>query len=244
MRSTREHYETHLGPIYSWMSGSAFEARDHSRRLFDELEIAGPGAALDLGGGNGAQAIPLAKLGFYVTAVDFCDVLLDELAGESRALPITIAREDIESFDDPQHSSLDLTVCMGDTLPHLASLEQIDSLVRRVATWLKPGGSFVVTYRDYFSHELTGEKRFIPVRQDPDQLLTCFLEYGLKAETVYDIVDRQINGAWSQYISSYKKTRIDPKWLSAKALSYGLSMVKRFDSQGMLVDNYRKRGAP
>lgn len=243
MRSTRHHYESHLGPIYSWMSGSAFEAREQNRSVFDKLGIAGPGLAVDLGCGNGAQAIPLALLGFDVTAVDFCEVLLDELAAELDSLPIKIVHEDIETFDGPAAGSLDLATCMGDTLPHLASIEEAELLIRKVATWLRPGGLFVVSYRDYFSSELSGEKRFIPVRQEFDRLLTCFLEYSREMVTVYDIINRRSGDGWVQEVSCYKKTRIDPRWLEASAHENGLSVLSQFDRRGMLFACFQKRGA-
>jgi len=243
MRSTRKHYESHLGPIYAWMSGSARESREQNRHLFDELGINGPGLAVDLGCGNGAQSIPLANLGYQVTAVDFCEVLLDELAAESDSLPIEIVHEDIDTFDAPEAESLNLATCMGDTLPHLASLEAVELLIQRVSSWLKPGGLFVLSYRDYISTVLSGEKRFIPVRQDSDQLLTCFLEYRRETVTVYDIINRRSGDSWVQDVSSYKKSRIDPRWLDDKAHDYGLSILSQIERQGMLIACFHKRRA-
>jgi transcriptional regulator with AAA-type ATPase domain len=58
------------------------------------------------------------------------------------------------------------TSCMGDTLTHLSSRSEVSNLFQSVARALKPGGRFVVTYRDLASVELLGLDRFIPVRSD------------------------------------------------------------------------------
>ncbi|MCK9407771.1 MAG: hypothetical protein WCX28_01270 [Bacteriovoracaceae bacterium] len=43
----------------------------------------------------------------------------------------------------------------------------------------------LLTFRDY-STELTGNSRFIPVKSDASQILTCILEYSSETVTVTD----------------------------------------------------------
>ena len=72
MASVRDHYNRHLGPIYSWMAGEFESASQQSAAIFDELDLrsANNGIAVDLGAGHGLQSIPLARRGFNVFAVD------------------------------------------------------------------------------------------------------------------------------------------------------------------------------
>jgi hypothetical protein len=65
---------------------------------------------------------------------------------------------------------------MGDTLPHLESLEAVELLLEAIAAALLPGGVFVTILRDYASRQLEGVDRFLPVRQDERRILTCFRE--------------------------------------------------------------------
>jgi len=77
MASVKDHYDIHLASLYSWMSGGAAAARQRFVDFFHGLRLppAKPGAqALDLGAGNGFQAIPLAQLGYQVTALDLSEV--------------------------------------------------------------------------------------------------------------------------------------------------------------------------
>ncbi len=77
MNNAKEHYNQHLGAIYSWMAGDANVALERNRRLFHQLglDTAPKGLAIDLGCGTGFQSIPLAELGYSVLAVDSCAVL-------------------------------------------------------------------------------------------------------------------------------------------------------------------------
>lgn len=73
--------------------------------LVDETRDQAPGAALDLGCGEGADAIWLAQRGWHVTAVDVSPVALERAAQHSRAADlvdrITFAHHDLDqTFPD------------------------------------------------------------------------------------------------------------------------------------------------
>ncbi len=57
-----------------------------------------------------------------------------------------------------------LIVCLGDTLTHLESTDDVERLVRDVATSLRPGGRFVATFRDY-THPAAGVRALHPRAQ-------------------------------------------------------------------------------
>ena len=75
---TQRHYDEHLGPVYGWMLGDQDAARDRARQLFVDIGVeTGAGAvAVDLGAGTGVQSIPLAEMGFEVSAIDSCEGLV------------------------------------------------------------------------------------------------------------------------------------------------------------------------
>ena len=81
MTSVKEHYDRHLGSIYTWMLGDFEAARGRCRELLTKLDLepAASGWAVDLGCGSGVQALALADLGFQVLAVDGCAALVEEL---------------------------------------------------------------------------------------------------------------------------------------------------------------------
>ena len=97
MAEVREHYDEHLGPIYEWMAGPFESACLPSSRLFERLGLqpGSSGVAVDLGCGHGLQALPLAKRGYRVIAVDSCPLPQGQL--EARAdRPGTSSRRSLE----------------------------------------------------------------------------------------------------------------------------------------------------
>jgi hypothetical protein len=50
-----------------------------------------------------------------------------------------------------------------------------------------------------------GQKRFIPVRSDPNRILTCFLEYEDDAVTVCDILHEREETWWHQRLGAFAK---------------------------------------
>ena len=217
MPSVLEHYEKHLGPIYTWMAGGAENALARGRQELLDLGLLDCGAqqAVDLGAGFGMHAIPLARAGCHVLAVDSSGVMLEELRAQARGLPVTAVRDDLLNF--PAHASggLQIALCMGDTLTHLPDRPSVHALFQAVAESLSPQGTFIVSFRDY-SRELEGPNRFIPVRSDGSRLLTCFLEYRGRTVTVHDIVHEWRDGAWGMRVSAYPKLRLEPDWVASQ----------------------------
>ncbi len=241
MTEVRKHYDEHLGPIYEWMAGPFETACVPSMRLFEELglEPRSSGVAVDLGCGHGLQALPLAKRGYRVIAIDMCAVLLDQLAARAEAFPIQTVHADIADCGEHIPPQIDLAVCMGDTLTHLRSLGEVADLIRRLASALAPGGVFVATFRDYVSSPLDGDERFIPVRSDENRILTCFLEYREDFVRVHDLVHERSESGWNLTVSSYEKLRLDPHWVAAVAQESGLRIIVDRTERGLVSLAFR-----
>jgi SAM-dependent methyltransferase len=231
MTSVARHYESLLAPIYLWMAGGLDSALSGGAADVAEF-LATPGYAVDLGAGFGMHAIPLAWAGFQVLAIDTSSHLLEQLRHNSVGLPVVTQQADLREFARYTARPADLILCMGDTLAHLASAEEVSALLREVAASLRPGGRFVATLRDYRNLP-SGEKRFIPVRSDPQMIHTCFLEEAADGVVVYDILHEYRERAWHQRVSSYKKLRLSPESVLRAAEDAGLSCLSRPGVSGM-----------
>jgi SAM-dependent methyltransferase len=235
MATSETHYRKHLGPVYSWMLGDLDAAFARGAREIDDLPLpASRGAALDLGAGLGLHALPLAKRGFAVVAIDNCQVLLDELRSRARGLAIAIHLADLLDFRGFLAKQPQVIVCMGDTLTHLAAVSMVESLLEAVASSLAPGGVFAATFRDYATSELKGEQRFILVRGDDTRILTCVLEYQDHQVVVQDLLHEKQNGRWHQAVSSYPKLRLAPEWVVYKLSEQGLEVKRDATASGMV----------
>jgi 2-polyprenyl-3-methyl-5-hydroxy-6-metoxy-1,4-benzoquinol methylase len=104
-----------------------------------------PGDALDVGCGEGADAIWLAGQGWRVTAVDVSAVALDRAArhaaaqGSQLAARITWQQEDLMSWD-PGPAHFDLVSAQFMYLPHPA----FEDMYARLAAAVRPRGTLLM----------------------------------------------------------------------------------------------------
>ena len=207
--TVKEHYDKHLGNIYSWMTGD-FEIKQKEFRNFLQENAIIPTSgkiAIDLGAGHGIQSVALAKLGFNVIAVDFNDQLLAELKINAKDLKIEILNDDIKKVKQFAKIEPELIICCGDTLSHLDNKNNIKEFIKDISNTLTKNGKIVLSFRDY-SSELTGDDRFIPVKSDETKILTCILDYDKETVRVTDLLYEKTETGWKQKVSSYLKVRI------------------------------------
>jgi len=235
MSTVLQHYANHLGPIYLWMAGGFERAIEMGRSDLRALDVPiRPGmTALDLGAGFGMHAVPLAQAGCSVTAVDSSEILLRELQQHSEGLAIRVAEGDLLDFrrhiDGPQS----LVLCMGDTLTHIQSQEEVAHLFKEVSEVLAPDGVFAMTYRNY-STPASGTGRFILVRSDDSRIHTCLLEEGPTHMDVSDVIHERSGDAWRMEVSSYKKLRLAPEWVLRALREAGMTPEASPGPRGMI----------
>ncbi len=134
-----------------------------------------PGTALDVGCGEGGDAIWLAQRGWRVTATDLSTVALDRAASYAGAAGvadrITWVQVDLTA-EVP--TGFDLVSAQFMQLPRA----QVDVLQRRLAAAVNPGGTLLVVGHDFSDTETTIGRPKIPdmfytaadvaARLDPD----------------------------------------------------------------------------
>lgn len=236
MATVTEHYDNLLADYYSWMFGD-FQAKVAANREFFSAQGMVPqrsAVAVDLGAGSGFQSLALAQLGFQVLAVDLSRKLLDELQSHSGVLSVAAIHDDLLNFPSHCQGKVELCVCMGDTLPHLASSAQVAELFGKVYQALEGGGKFVLTFRD-LTFELKGLERFIPVRSDANTIFTCFLEYEPEQVRVHDLVYTKTGEKWELRKSCYRKLRLSPEWVTERLNEAGFSVGISETDNGMIT---------
>lgn len=116
-----------------------------NRFLVGEVADLAPGRALDLGAGEGRNAIWLAERGWRVTAVDFSEVALEKarrIAAE-REVAIETAFADLTEYR-PEPAAYDLVLLLYLHMPPSEMAGVVDRAARAVA----PGGTFLLIGHD------------------------------------------------------------------------------------------------
>ena len=209
----KAHYDTHLAAFYSWMVGDFDRARGAMTTYFEAQGVRphhhGNGLAVDLGAGTGVQTVALARLGFRVQAVDFNAHLLAELRERAQGLPVKTCEGNLLDFRQQlQGEAPEVMVCMGDTLTHLSSGEEVAALLTDCYQASGPESRLLLSFRP-LTQELHDTQRFLPVRHDANRIHTCFLEYFPDKVRVTDLLhERTPGGVWTQKASSYYKLRL------------------------------------
>lgn len=116
--------------------------------LVDQARGLTPGRALDVGAGEGGDAIWLAEQGWQVTASDISGRALDRVAAEAarRKLDVECVRADANSLEPFAAGGFDLVSAQYASLPRTPDDRGIHNVLAAVA----PGGTLVVV-----SHDLT-----------------------------------------------------------------------------------------
>lgn len=136
--------------------------------LVTEAESLAPGAALDVGCGEGADAIWLAERGWRVTAVDISSVALQRATANAGhadpgvAARIEWVREDLKTWD-PGPVRFDLVSAQYLHLPSVAR----QPLFARLAAVVAPGGTLLIV-----GHHPSDLQTTMPRPPEPDLFFT------------------------------------------------------------------------
>jgi SAM-dependent methyltransferase len=148
-------------------SHAALWSGNPNAHLVAEADALAPGTALDVGAGEGADAIWLATRGWRVTAVDISAVALERAAGHAGHAGSAIAErirwlhQDVLNWDPP-HDRYDLISAQYMQLP----TEPRRALFDRLASAVAPGGTLLIV-----GHH-PSDLEVMPRHQPPDLLFT------------------------------------------------------------------------
>jgi len=114
--------------------------------LVHEVGDMAPGRALDVGAGEGGDAIWLAEQGWKVTAADVSERALDRVRAEAdrRSLDVECRRADANAFEPFGGTTYDLVSAQYASIPRTPD----DRAVRNLMAAVAPGGTLLVVSHD------------------------------------------------------------------------------------------------
>ncbi|MFU8831817.1 MAG: class I SAM-dependent methyltransferase [Wenzhouxiangella sp.] len=129
-----------FGPLM-FNKESFAEAADQVPKLVDLAGIE-PEQVLDLGAGPGRHALPLARKGYTVTAVDTSAGLLQKLEAERGELPIETICADMRAFVREQ--AYDLVLVMWTSFGYFDDEADHEKVLNNILQSLKPSGRVIL----------------------------------------------------------------------------------------------------
>jgi len=149
------------------------------------VERRGTGRALDIGCGEGVNAVYLARHGFSVVAVDFVPAALELARGRALAAGVAIELRESDVLDYDPPTGFDLVLDSG-CLHHLPSAK-VAAYRERLDQWLRPGGDFLLVH--FLKRNALDWRPAAPRRVPRDEIVRSFPALHLEAydETVYHV---------------------------------------------------------
>ena len=152
-----EHGEARFGPEaqaaewdarYRERDGAMWSGRPNGRLVAETADLT-PGQALDVGCGEGADAIWLARRGWTVTAIDISDVAISRAREAAEQAGVTVEWLSGDAQQTPLPAgSFDLVSLQYPALPKAAG----ETAVRTLLDAVRPGGLLLAVYHD-LDHE-------------------------------------------------------------------------------------------
>ncbi|NVM27743.1 MAG: class I SAM-dependent methyltransferase [Candidatus Helarchaeota archaeon] len=137
---------------------------------------------LDCACGTGVQSIGLLKAGFEVVSSDLSEKMLKQAIkhGKQEGVTLSTVQADFRELTRKFSDKFDAVVCMGNSLPHLLSDQEIKKALLNMHQLLNDKGLLVVDIRDLEALFATGD-RFMPVRVNA--------EHGENLVTILYVID-------------------------------------------------------
>lgn len=149
--------------------------RPHFQAFLDEFHFR---TALDAGSGTGFHSLLLAQLGVQVTAVDISPKMINALLGHARRYGLRISSIEGSFAEVPQivSNGFDAVFCMGNSLAHATSRDELGSWLRAFAEVLLPDGVLILQNLNY-DRILAERNRIQSTKDVGNKSFTRFYDY-------------------------------------------------------------------
>lgn len=185
---------------------------------------------LDVGCGTGFHSILLAKIGCEVTAVDVSEKMLAKLQNNASKYGVTVktVQSSFQELATNVNSGFDGIFCMGNSLPHLLNIGEIDSALKNFKSVLNNNGKLFLQILNY-NRILNEKKKIQSVREVGGK---TYIRYYNYYDTHIEFNIRLSNGIQN----SIKLLPITKKILEERMQSVNFSTTKFYGS--ILLESY------
>jgi SAM-dependent methyltransferase len=177
---------------------------------------------LDVACGTGMHAIALAQRGYEVVGADLSGEMIERARANARAERAAAAagmgvRFEVAGFGELAEAltperAFDAVLCLGNSLPHLLTPDDLAAALADFAACLRPEGLLLIQNRNFDAVLARGE-RWMPLQAcregDREWLFLRFYDFESDGTLTFNVVTlrREEEGNWSQRLAT---TRLWP----------------------------------
>lgn len=120
-------------------------------------------SSLDVACSTGFHVIMFRRLGLDAVGVDASPRMIDKAKANSVTCGVTVEYilGDVSTLSKRFSEGFDIITCLGDTLPHFKTKQEVKTTFEEVYKCLNPGGLFVLQNRNY-DFIIKNQVRFMP----------------------------------------------------------------------------------
>jgi glycine/sarcosine N-methyltransferase len=168
--------------------------------------------ALDAGCGTGFHSILLAQLGLHVTATDISAQMLRQAKrnAEHMSVQVDTIQTSFQGINKSVHNKFDAVFCLGNTLPHVLTEEELFQSFKSFRKILNSDGRVFLQLLNY-ERILNFRERILNVKEVNDKIFVRFYDYEGES-IVFNILTIQKSGGQMEH--SLNSVRLFP-WRSS-----------------------------
>ena len=209
-----------------------------------QLRSADAQRVLDVACGTGMHAVALARRGYKVVGVDSSVRMIERAHANAADAGIEVTF-DVAAFGGVVETlaaedicpTFDAVLCLGNSLPHLLTADQLDRGLGDLAACLTPGGLLLVQNRN-FDAVLSKHDRWIDPqghqRGDDEWLFVRFYDFEPSGLLTFNVVTlhRERDNPWAQRLTSTKLWPLTRQDLVPALERAGLGTVTLYGTMG------------
>ncbi|MFX0076643.1 MAG: class I SAM-dependent methyltransferase [Candidatus Hermodarchaeota archaeon] len=165
---------------------------------------------LDCACGTGHHVMMLKQLGYDVKGSDLSPAMLEKARANLKNidLDVTLKIADFRFLTKTFDYKFDAVLCVGNSLPHLMSNEDLSQALAEMNTILSKNGVLIIEQRNY-DKLIKEKKRFFPVSYREYEAFFYALDYGVSTITFNIININTFNQTFHIYTTEYNILKMD-----------------------------------
>ncbi len=168
---------------------------------------------LDAACGTGVHAIALAQRGYNVTGADLSTSMIERARQNAVVAGVTEVWFVVAGFGELGRrvgGRFDTLLCLGNSMPHVLTLEALRATLADFATELRPGGLLFIQNRNW-DRVMARRERWMPLRSFRENgesaqewLFLRFYDFHRDGRLTFNVVtlERDESGTWEQRVEA------------------------------------------